>query len=251
MRVPPEPNPSGGDPRDPFRRKTLAMGTVALAGSSLASGRRASADPLQTLKIGDGDLQAAADRSAVTDVILRERLARELHDPDEEAACFQPGATVAVSWFKGSAAAFIQSGGQTPSTKTVNFDSMSPPVITLNQDRATADAACAVHTFTQLEGVEVSSISYTRLLWRVQKARGRWLIASLECIYIRDELGPRDPGQLLKLDPNRLNRYRESYRYLSYILTASGRPCYDDLPGVDRPETVAAVRASARAWMAM
>ena len=249
MRVSPEPNTCGGEPCDLSRRKTLALGAVALAGSSLGSGSQASAGPLQTSKIGDVDLQAATDRSAIADLILRERLAREIHDADEEAACFQPGAVVAVSWFKGAASEFVQSGRQKPSTETFNCDSMSPPVITLNQDRATADAACAVHTFTRLEGIEVNSVSYTRLLWRVQKVQGRWLIASLECIYIRDELSPRDPGQLLKLDPNRLGRYRESYRYLSYILVASGRPCYDDLPGVDRPETVSTVRAAARAWM--
>ena len=193
--------------------------------------------------------QIANDSSAIMDVILRERLAREIHDSAEEAACFHPESVVEVSWFKGSGAEFVASGKSNPDTETVHFDSMSPGVVSLKGDRATVDTACAVHTFSRLQDMEVSTTSYTRLLWRVQRANGQWLISGLRGIYIRDTLIPRDPNKVPRLDEQKLGQFRPSYRYLSYILTADGSPAHNDLPGVDQPEGVIALRAAEREWL--
>ena len=140
--------------------------------------------------------QVATDSSAVTDVIMRERFARETHDWAEDAACFHSDAIVEVSWFKGSGAEFVEAGKNNPDTETVHFDSMSPGVVRLKGEHAIADTACAVHTFSLLEGIEVSTTSYTRLLWRVQRSEGQWLIRGLRGIYIRDTLIPRDPNKV-------------------------------------------------------
>ncbi len=193
--------------------------------------------------------QVATDSSAVTDVIMRERFARETHDWAEDAACFHSDAIVEVSWFKGSGAKFVEAGKNNPDTETVHFDSMSPGVVRLKGEHAIADTACAVHTFSLLEGIEVSTTSYTRLLWRVQRSEGQWLIRGLRGIYIRDTLIPRDPNKVPKLDEEKLRGFRPSYRYLSYILTAGGSPAHNDLPGVDQPEGVAALRAEEREWL--
>ncbi len=193
--------------------------------------------------------QVATDSSAVTDVIMRERLARETHNWAEDAACFHPDAIVEVSWFKGSGTAFVEAGKNNPDTETVHFDSMSPGVVWLNKDRAIADTACAVHTFSRLDNIEVSTTNYTRLLWRVQHSKGQWLIQGLRGIYIRDTLIPRDPSKVPKIDQEKLRGFRSSYRYLSYILTAGGSPAHNDLPGVDQPEMVAALRAKEREWL--
>ena len=189
------------------------------------------------------------DRVAIFDVIMRERLARETHNFADEEACFYPDAVVEVSWFKGSAAKFVESAKTSTDTETVHFDSMSPGVVWLKNDRAIADTACAVHTFSRLDDIEVSTTSYTRLLWRVQRSKGRWLIRGLRGIYIRDTLIPRDPNKVPRLNEERLSTFRSSYRYLSYILTANGSPAHNDLPGVDRPETVTALRAAERTWL--
>ena len=190
-----------------------------------------------------------SDRVAISDVIMLERWARETHNPDVAASCFQSDAWIEVSWFKGTASEFIESAKQKPPPDTVNFDSMSPPVIWVNKDRAIAETSCAVHTVLKLEGIDVINISYTRLLWRTQKVDGRWLISGLRGIYIRDTLAASGPNDGLKIDKKKLAGYRESYRYLSYVLTAAGRPARDDLPGVDRPETVEALRTAERRWL--
>lgn len=180
---------------------------------------------------------------------MRERLARETDNWEDEAACFHPDAIVEVSWFKGSGTEFVKAGMKKPAIETVNCDSMSPGVILVKNDRAIADTACAVHTFSRLDGIEISLTNYTRLLWRVQRSQGRWLIAGLRGLYIRDTLIPRNPSQVVKLDEERLGKFRTSYRFLSYVLTAKGLPAHDDLPGVDQPDGVAALRAGEREWL--
>ncbi|WP_238542476.1 hypothetical protein [Sphingomonas sp. PAMC 26621] len=179
---------------------------------------------------------------------MRERWARETHNAEVATSCYHPEALVEVSWFKGTAAAFIETGKREPSD-TVNFDSMSPPVIWVCNRRAIAETSCAVHTVLTLEGVDTINISYTRLLWRLQNVGGRWLIFGLRGIYIRDTLAACKPNQDVKLDEGKLAGFRASYRYLSYVLAASGRPARDDLPGVDRPETVDALRLAERRWL--
>ncbi|WP_221312914.1 nuclear transport factor 2 family protein [Granulicella aggregans] len=245
------------------RRRALAWASLLASGliTNLAAGapikmlqaRGIGSDRVKPSGGGRGDgrttQQVAANSSAVTDVILRERLARETHNPADEAACFHPDAVVEVSWFKGSAAKFIEAGKNNPDTETVHFDSMSPGAVWLKNDRAISDTACAVHTFSLLDGIEVSTTSYTRLLWRVQRSEGQWLIRSLRGIYIRDTLIPRDPTKVPKLDEEKLRGFRPSYRFLSYILTANGAPAHNDLPGVDQPEVVAALRAAEREWL--
>ena len=91
--------------------------------------------------------------------------------------------------------------------------------------------------------------SFTRLLCRARKSGGEWRIAALQAIYIRDQLEPCNPAEVPTIDLVKLNQHRASYRHLSYALEASGRPLRDDLPGVDGPEQVAALRAADRRWL--
>ena len=190
---------------------------------------------------------------AVSQLLLRERLARELHNYDEEEACYYPDAPVEVSWFKGTAADFVDSGRKTSAAgdniDSAYFDSLGPAAIVVHNDRAIADSACAIHTFLPLDGVQASMTSFTRLLSRARKSHGKWRIAGLQAIYIRDQLEPCNPAEVPKIDLAKLNRYRLSYRHLSYALEANNRPLRDDLPGVDRPQMVSALRAADREWL--
>jgi hypothetical protein len=72
----------------------------------------------------------------------------------------------------------------------------------------------------------------------------------LRVIYVRDLLIPCDPNQIPKIDNAEAQRYRQSYRYLSYMFARTSHPARDDLPGVDRPDSVAALRAEEAHWLA-
>jgi hypothetical protein len=104
-------------------------------------------------------------------------------------------------------------------------------------------------SFIPVEGVDMCLTGIVRLLWRAERLNGHWLIAGLRMIYIRDHLAPCDPGNVPAINRNELAAYRSSYRFLSYVLARSSNRPHDDLPGVDRPETVDAVRASQSQWL--
>ena len=82
----------------------------------------------------------------------------------------------------------------------MSFHQMSPAVVTIKGDRALADTGCSLIGISQLDGVDVAHIGYTRLLWRVQRAGERWLIAGLRALYLSDLLLPRNPGRIPKID---------------------------------------------------
>ena len=166
-----------------LRRQTLSSGAAALIGSMLVG--RANAGEAQPMpsptKESNGASATLLDQFAVSQVIARERYARETQDYDMEAACFHPEAFVDVSWFSGTAAEFVETGRKAAargraatSLVATYFDALSPPVVWINKDRAIADGSCAVHAFSSIGGVEVHVTSYTRLLWRAQRLQGEW-----------------------------------------------------------------------------
>jgi SnoaL-like domain len=189
------------------------------------------------------------DRAAVGDVIQRERAARDGRLWADMAACYHPDAFVDVSWFHGGSDAFVEASRKVADGPTLSFHSMSPAVVTVNGDRALAETGCALHGMTELDGVDVALVGYTRLLWRAQRSGDRWLIAGLRAMYISDMLLPRNPSRVPQIDDDALRAFRPSYKYLSYIITKSGRTIRDDLPGIDRPESVVALRAAEQQWL--
>ena len=95
-----------------LRRQILSSGVAALVGSMLVG--RANAGEAQPMpsptKESNGASATLLDQFAVSQVIARERYARETQDYDMEAACFHPEAFVDVSWFSGTAAEFVETG---------------------------------------------------------------------------------------------------------------------------------------------
>jgi len=254
------------------RRRLLRGSVVALFGSLLAGRAVAAAGKSQPqtegsmanggsqqppITRGSPDAAALLDQFAVTQVIARERLSHEAHDYDTEAACFHPDAIVDVSWYSGSATQFVDTGRKaaakgraSTSLKATYFDSLSPPVVWVNGNRAIAEASTAVHSFALLGDVEVHVTAYTRLLWRVVKQQDGWLIMGLRGLYLRDTMQPVDPTQTITIDENKLAAFRPSYRFISYLTVSNGGPIRNDRAGLDRPETVLALRTADRMWLA-
>jgi hypothetical protein len=199
--------------------------------------------------LGEFAIAELVDRAAVADVIQRERAARDGRLWAEMAACYHPDAFVDVSWFRGGGDAFVEASRKIAGGPTLSFHSMSPAVVTIGGDRAVAETACTLHGMTELGGVEVALVGYVRLLWRALRLEDRWLIAGLRAMYVSDMLLPRNPSRVPQIDDDLLRTFRPSYKYLSYIITQSGRTIQDDLPGLDRPETVTTLRAAERQWL--
>lgn len=190
-----------------------------------------------------------ADRAAVADVIQRERGARDGRIWADMAACYHPDAFVDVSWFRGGGDAFVEASRTVAEGPTLSFHSMSPAVVTIKGDRALAETGCSLHGMTELDGVDVALVGYTRLFWRALRSGDRWLIAGLRAMYISDMLLPRNPSRVPQIDDDALRTFRASYKYLSYIITKRGRTIQSDLPGIDRPESVVSLRAGEQQWL--
>jgi hypothetical protein len=189
------------------------------------------------------------DQVAVADVIQRERLARDDGMWPEMASCYHPESMIDVSWFQGDGAAFVEATRRQARSGSVNFDVMSPAIVTVRNGRATAETPCTLRAFQQIDGVDSSYEGFMRVLWRAKRLDGHWLIAGLRAFYIRDMLLACNPGRVPVLDGIELGGYRPSYRYLSYILARMGLSPRDDLPGEDRPEAVRSLRAAELQWL--
>ena len=189
------------------------------------------------------------DQFAVSDIIHRERLARDSGAWEEMVSFYHPDSFIDVSWFQGSGVTFVEATRKAVRPGVLNFHLMSPTVVSVRDDRAIAETPTALQAFMQFEGIDIVGTSFLRQLWRARRDNGRWLIAGLRGIYIRDQMFPCDTSQVLKLDQAKLRSFRQSYRYLSYRLAALGMNPRDDLPGIDLPETVASVRTAELQWL--
>lgn len=189
------------------------------------------------------------DRIRVEDVLLRERAARDGGRWDEMAGCYHPESRVEVSWYQGPGAGFVERTKVMARGPVQTFHLMGQSVVTLRGDRALADTECTIHGILQIDGCEMDIVSISRLLWRVRKHEGQWLIAGLRSLYIRDMLLPLNPNRVPQLDQDLLATLRPSYRYIAYTTAKAGHAVPDDLPGVDRPELEAALRLGEQDWL--
>jgi hypothetical protein len=230
------------------RNLLLASGVGAVLAASTGTAIAEARARTRSKPFSNAD-RAQLDRAAVADLVMRERAARDNGMWAEMAACYHPNSVIEVSWFKGDGATFVEQTKKNLSAGRLSLHHMSPPIVTIKNSHALAENACQLTAFVDLDNVPVCIINHARLLWRAQLLGDQWLIAGLRIIYIRDLLVPVNPSNVPKIDETETARYRLSYRYLSYFFARSEHPAKDDLPGVDRPESVAALREGEKRWL--
>ena len=202
----------------------------------------------ETMKTGDA-VQARFDRIDVAELILRERLARDDYRWDDMAACWNEESVVDVSWFRGSGPRFVEMTRGNMHSNSYNFHVMSPPVVDVVGDRAISETPCTLHGFSHIAGADSSYEGFVRLFWRAGRIGETWLLDGLRCLYLVDLFHGRDPARPPAFDPEALKGYRSPYRFLTVNLTNLGIPVRDNLPGIDQPEVVDAMRAAERVWV--
>ena len=193
--------------------------------------------------------QLRFDRLDVAELILRERLARDNRDWDAMASYWLEDSLIDVSWFRGSGPRFVELTRGNVSGNTYNFHLMSPPVVNVRGDHAVSETPCTLWDFTNIAGVDAGYEGFVRLFWRARRSNGRWLLAGLRALYLADLFHGRDPANPPVFDPESLKSIRSPYRFLMCNLTHHGIPVRDDLPGIDQPDVVAAMRAAEITWL--
>jgi hypothetical protein len=192
---------------------------------------------------------AAADVSAITQLILTERESRDLGRWERLGACYLPDSHVEISWISGTGAQFVAGSIEMARRGVKARHRLGPVLVRLNAERALASLACVIDIPGEIEGVEFCLSSHARLLYPVERRDGRWGLMGFYGIYVRDEIITRIPGQQLPIRAQDLASFRPSYRMLSWLLTRQGGYVVNDaLPGVDRPEAAEAVEQKLLAW---
>jgi hypothetical protein len=229
------------------RRSLLAVGLGAASGLIMAESAHAQGLARRDARPSNGPL---LDRLAVADLVTRERAARDAGDWATMAASYADDSVVEVSWFRGSGAKFVAASEKNLSATRLSQHLLAPTTASVVGERAIAETPCQLLGFATIAGADVCVFGFARLVWRAVKLKEDWKIAGLRMIYIRDFLLPCSPNHVLNVEGAQFAQFRLSYRYLSYVLSQSDHPARDDLPGIDRPELVSALRNAERAWLA-
>jgi hypothetical protein len=189
------------------------------------------------------------DVTELTQVIFKERQGRDRGWFDQQAACFHPHSRVHITWFDGPGAEFVELSRAAFAEGIRPSHRLSAPVVHLTGERAVAEVPTEISVTQSFGGVDAYVVSYTRLLYRVERIEGDWKISALDCVYERDTVVPVIHGLSPKIDPDILSRFRRPFMYLAYHLHEIGKSVRDDLYGDDRPEQVEALYESAFSWL--
>ena len=196
-------------------------------------------------------LNQAADITAITQLVVRERESRDLCLWNRMASCFFEDSLVDISWFRGTGKEFVEASKGMFERGMRAKHRLGPVLVTLNGDRAVASLSGIIDIPQTVDGVELTLSSHALFLYRVEKRTGEWGLMSFGAIYRRDELIPATPGQSVTIPPEDLAGYRSSYRNLSWSLAQTGYTVNNDLPGEDRPETVSAIMEAVFGWVGL
>jgi hypothetical protein len=190
----------------------------------------------------------AVDISAIEQLILRERLSRDLGLWEQMRDCFHDDSVVRLSWIDASGPEFVRRSKEMAERNVKATHRLGPILVTLSNDRAIAQLGAIIDVPSKVRGVAVVFSSHARFLYRAERRAGVWRISGFDVIYQRDEINPVIPGQVVTIEPNELKNFRASYPLLSFCLMSGGYKPRLDLAGVDRPDLVDALTREIYGW---
>ena len=189
------------------------------------------------------------DRAAITDLVQRWGLARDVGRWEELRAMFTADGIMHTTWFVGSADEFVRRSMEAARKGARAQHFIGAATIDLNGDRAVAETRMMLLARAPLAGHMVDVTCYGRFHDRLLREGGQWKIAIRTPIYEKDRLDPLDPSCDLKLDPAELARYPDGYRHLAYVQASGGMTVTQGLP-VPNSEALARLYTEGAAWLA-
>ena len=118
------------------------------------------------------EVRDAADVSAVTQLVLRERLSRDLGLWEQMRDCFHDDSVVRISFINASGPEFVRRSKEMAERNVKASHRLGPIFVTLAGDRAIAQLAAIIDIPFTLKGTEVMVSSHARLLIRVERRAG-------------------------------------------------------------------------------
>ncbi len=190
----------------------------------------------------------AADITAVTQLILRERESRDLGRWNTMRDCFWPDSVVRITWFQGSGYDFVKGSIDMAKRGVLAKHRLAPVLVRLSGKRAVASLTAIIDIPADIKGIAAMLSAHARLLYRAENRDGVWRLFGFDAVYMRDELVPSIPGQVLSVNPAEVAAFRPAYRMLAYNLKLQGYDSDANLAGEDRPETARALMEEIHAW---
>jgi len=191
------------------------------------------------------------DKYACAEVIQAWGLCRDQGKWPELTATFVPEGQIAISWYSGSFAGFVDRCRKSFDAGQRSKHHIFPSVVRVAGDRAVAETSIVIHVRQAIDGVLADMTSHARFLDRLERRDGRWAIVERTAIYERDRLDPVEPSEAFgKLfTTSDLSVYPEAYRYMAARLVAAGRAL---APVVYRDGTAETEKLYARydSWLA-
>jgi SnoaL-like protein len=190
----------------------------------------------------------AAEITTISQLVVREREARDQGRWKTMRDCFHADALIRISWITGNADEFVNGSMDMAKRGVLAKHRLGPVLVHRNGDRAVATLGGIIDIPVKLDGIEAQLSSHARFFYRVERRERRWRLSSFEAVYVRDELVPTVPGQTLSIPADELKKFRASYRLLSYVLSRNNYTVNSDLPGEDRPASAAALETEVFGW---
>jgi hypothetical protein len=165
---------------------------------------------------------------------------------------FHPQAAIAVSWYRGPIAGFIEaSRAMAGPPEILTKHCFGLPRIQVRGSSALSEVDVAIKVRSKIGKLDVDVTSYARFLDRFEQcADGRWRIVDRTAIYEQDRIDPVQPsflfGLLYRLA--RFDRYPAEYRHLAFGLERKGLQLADGIIVAHSPEE-AALKSAAASWL--
>jgi hypothetical protein len=155
---------------------------------------------------------------------------------------------------KGGIDGFIAGSRKLSSDEIVIMHDITPVTIQIAAgSKALAESTGRIFGRYTHQGVDMVMTNFVRLFTQLEKMpTGEWRMLSLECLYMFETLTPcfpPPPEKPLDIDFSGVEDARRSYKAVAWHIGTLGSSVRDDLPGIDRPETVREIEHRNQAWL--
>lgn len=196
--------------------------------------------------------QSILDTAEISQLIASWGILRDTYVWDKLRDCWTEDGTIAVSWFDGTADAFVESCK--PMAIDVDNKITSQHVITgsavnVSGDRAVAETRILILARLRVDGIWCDVTAVARFYDLLRRTDKGWKIKRRVAVFDKDSIAPVDPAERLELDQQRLGSFPEAYRCCGYMLSGRGMQINMNLPA---PGSAALERlyADGAAWLA-
>ena len=114
-------------------------------------------------------MRGVYDITQITQVVLRERQGRDRGWWAQTAECFHPDSRVTLSWFDGPGPEFVVRSQKMSEGGLRMVHRSSPPAVHLHGNKAVVELPVVVQRRFLLKGVEADLISFSRLLYQLER----------------------------------------------------------------------------------